>query len=68
MMGENKEGTETKAVQTDRESQEYGSQHGQDTQGHETGSSSPTASAPAETGAEDEKSGDGTGSRAGEYS
>ena len=33
----------TKAVQTDRESQEFGAQHGQDIEGKETGSSSPTA-------------------------
>ncbi len=41
-MGDKTENAEMKAVQLDRESQEYGSQHGQDTLGQETGSSSPT--------------------------
>lgn len=67
-MGENKEGAENKAVQTDKESQEYGSQHGQDSRGIETGSSSPTAPATTDGRAEDEVSGEGTGARAGEYS
>ena len=56
------------AVQTDRESQEYGAQHGQTPQGQETGSSSPTAQ-PNEGGrAANEQTGTGTGARGGEYS
>ena len=56
------------AVQTDRESQEYGAQHGQTPQGQETGSSSPTAQ-PQEGGrTADEQTGTGTGARGGEYS
>ena len=56
------------AVQTDRESQEYGAQHGQTPQGQETGSSSPTAR-PQEGGrTTDEQTGTGTGARGGEYS
>ncbi len=51
------------AVQTDRESQEYGAQHGQTPQGEETGSSSPTARPP-----EDERTGEGTGAQGGAYS
>ena len=36
---------ETGAVQTDKESQEFGADHGQDITGQETGSSSPDAEA-----------------------
>ena len=42
-MSETSAEDKTKAVQTDRESQEFGAQHGQDIEGKETGSSSPTA-------------------------
>ena len=50
-------------IQTDAESQEYGAQHGQTPEGEDTGSSSPDASA------EDvERTGEGTGAAAGEYS
>ena len=68
-MSENdRSGAQPGAVQTDRESQEYGAQHGQTPQGEETGSSSPTAQ-PHEGGRpDDEQTGEGTGARGGEYS
>ena len=61
------------AVQTDRESQDYGAQHGQTPQGKETGSSSPTAqpgegARGGEERAVEERTGEGTGARAGDYS
>jgi hypothetical protein len=56
------------AVQTDRESQDYGAQHGQTPQGQETGSSSPTAQPGEGARGDDERTGEGTGARAGDYS
>jgi hypothetical protein len=54
-------------ITTDAESQEYGAQHGQTVEGQNTGSSSPDAQ--ADTGNTDAvETGEGTGSRAGEYS
>ena len=52
-MDDKAENADTKAVQLDRESQEYGSQHGQDTMGQETGSSAPTVSADDQSGIDD---------------
>ena len=46
-------------VTTDAESQEYGAQHGQDKQGRETGTSAGETAA----GAEEERTGEGTGAR-----
>ncbi|HEV2708062.1 MAG TPA: hypothetical protein VGV59_19255 [Pyrinomonadaceae bacterium] len=68
-MSEHDSAAEPKAVQTDKESQEYGAQHGQTPQGKETGSSSPTAEAGegAHRGTV-EREGEGTGARAGDYS
>jgi hypothetical protein len=66
-MSANNPNEEPSVVQTDAESQEYGSQHGQDATGQETGSSAPdegSASQPATP----ERSGEGTGAAAGEYS
>jgi len=66
-MSTNNPNEEPAVVQTDAESQEYGSQHGQDVQGQETGSSAPdegSASQPS-TG---ERDAEGTGAAAGEYS
>ena len=54
-------------ITTDAESQEFGAQHGQTTEGQNTGSSSPEAEAdPSNTGAGEP--GEGTGARGGEYS
>ena len=50
-MSEERKTEDVKAVQTDRESQEYGAEHGQDVAGNETGSSSPVAGdAPRDSG------------------
>ena len=54
-------------VQTDAESQEFGSQHGQNTQGQETGSSAPDEGSASQPSTE-ERTGEGTGAAAGEYS
>jgi hypothetical protein len=69
-MSEQERGGQPKAVQTDKESQEYGAQHGQTPQGEETGSSSPTAGPGegAQGGDAVEREGEGTGARAGDYS
>lgn len=66
-------GEQPAAIQTDKESQDYGAQHGQTPQGQETGSSSPTARPQPEGTSqderpEDEQTGRGTGARGGEYS
>jgi hypothetical protein len=63
-MSTNSDDERPASIQTDKESQEYGSQHGQDAQGNETGSSDPQKGA-QEEGAE--RGGEGTGARAGEY-
>jgi hypothetical protein len=67
-MSSTKQSDETPAnITTDAESQEFGALHGQTVEGQNTGSSSPDAEAdPANTDAVE--SGEGTGSRAGEYS
>jgi hypothetical protein len=54
-------------ITTDAESQEYGAQHGQDIEGHNTGTSAPDAEA-AQPDEEGKSTGAGTGARAGEYS
>ncbi len=64
-MNENKNDVADQAVQIDRESQEYGSQHGQDTQGRDTGSSAPTITSQAEQ-EQNTKPHDGAGALAGE--
>ena len=66
-MSEKDRGAQPNAVQTDKESQEYGAQHGQTPQGEETGSSSPSAEA-GEGAQTVEREGEGTGARAGDYS
>ena len=54
-------------VTTDAESQEYGAQHGQTSEGQNTGSSDPEAQAdPGNTDAGEP--GEGTGAKGGEYS
>ena len=58
---------EPEVVQTDAESQEYGAQHGQDAQGQETGSSA-TDEGSASQPSTEERTGEGTGAAAGEYS
>ncbi len=62
------QGEQTGIVQTDGESQEFGAEHGQDTQGHNTGASAPQATDAGGAPADDTRTGEGTGSRAGEYS
>ena len=52
-------------ITTDAESQEYGAQHGQDVEGHDTGTSAPDAT-PAEGGEGTAETGEGEGARAGE--
>lgn len=66
-MSTNNPNEEPPIVQTDAESQEYGSQHGQDAQGRETGSSAQDEGSPSQPSTE-ERTGEGTGAAAGEYS
>jgi hypothetical protein len=66
-MSTNKPDEETPVVQTDAESQEYGAQHGQDPRGQETGSSAPDEGSASQPPTE-ERTGEGTGAAAGEYS
>lgn len=66
-MSANKQDEQPASIQTDSESQEFGSQHGQDAQGNETGSSDPHKGAPEDSTA-DGAGEEGTGARAGEYS
>ncbi len=66
-MSTNNPNEEPAVVQTDAESQEYGAQHGQDAGGHETGSSAPDEGSASQPATE-ERTGEGTGAAAGEYS
>ena len=66
-MSTNKEEEAPTNVTTDAESQEYGSLHGQDPQGQETGSSAPDEGSASQPPTE-ERTGEGTGAAAGEYS
>lgn len=66
-MSTNNPNDEPAVVQTDAESQEYGSQHGQDSRGQETGSSAPDEGSASQPPTE-ERDGEGTGAAAGEYS
>lgn len=66
-MSKNNEGQAPANVTTDAESQEYGAQHGQTPEGLNTGSSSPDATADADTTGAGEP-GEGTGAKGGEYS
>ena len=52
-------------ITTDAESQEYGAQHGQDVEGHDTGTSAPDATS-AQGGEGPAEAGGSTGARAGE--
>ena len=54
-MSETNQTDEASAVQTDRESQEFGAAHGQDITGQETGSSSPDAEGSEQAEARGEK-------------
>ena len=66
-MSTNNPNEEPAVVQTDAESQEYGSQHGQDALGQETGSSAPDEGSASQPPTQ-ERTGEGTGAAAGEYS
>ena len=66
-MSTNNPNDEPAVVQTDAESQEYGSQHGQDVTGQESGSSAPDEGSASQPPTE-ERTGEGTGAAAGEYS
>ena len=66
-MSTNNPQEEPEVVQTDAESQEYGAQHGQDVTGEETGSSA-TDEGSASQPSTEERTGEGTGAAAGEYS
>lgn len=62
------QGEQTGIIQTDSEGQEFGAEHGQDIQGHNTGASAPHSSDASGAPADDAQTGEGTGARAGEYS
>lgn len=67
-MSEQEETTLETPVQTDAESQEFGALHGQDAVGGETGASGDAAESNDKAQKEAERSGEGTGAAAGEYS
>ncbi len=68
-MSDQDETTQETPIQTDAESQEFGALHGQNAEGEETGSSGAmTATGEDVPPDEDDRSGEGTGAAAGEYS
>jgi hypothetical protein len=67
-MSDQDETTQETPIQTDAESQEFGALHGQNAEGEETGSSGDAAQSNDKAEKEAERSGEGTGAAAGEYS
>ena len=67
-MSESNHEDEPNTVQTDSESQELGALHGQNAVGGETGTSGDASESNDKAEKEVERSGEGTGAAAGEYS
>ena len=67
-MSDEKEAGQETPIQTDAESQEFGALHGQNAEGEETGTSGDAAQSNDKAEKEADRSGEGTGAAAGEYS